>query len=465
MLKLLLVDAIDVDADEKVFETDSESLALPYLAAAVRGERDDVEIRIVDREVEAEIARFAPDVVGLSFVTINLPIAKRYARLARARGAKVVAGGPHVSAAPHVLPEEIDVGVVGDGEHPLLELLRVFPNRRWEDPAELEPIAGAVFRRDGAVVVNDARPPLDLDALPLPARDLKPHRRRGIITSRGCPYKCSFCFRAHLEQRVRYASPERVIREIHTLVNEYGVRHVRVYDDLFIQPPRRFRAIVDALVSDGITHHVSFNCNARPSGVTEEMARQLVRLNTSLVFLGIESAVQRVLSYLKPQHATVAQNERAIGILDAHGIVTTAGIIIGAPDETEEEIRATLAWLQRSRLDFMEVLLLTPLPGTAVWEDALERGIVSWDMDFRRLDLRADELQDAEPVIMSRTLTKERVIALYEEFLIERQQMRSRRARRVLWKTVGRLMRDPRRIFSKMLDRDSYANLARVLRA
>ncbi len=443
-LKILLIDAIDAESTGKPFETVNESLSLPCLAAYLRKFLDSAEIRIIDRNVSVEIDRFAPDIVGISFVTVNYSIAKRYAGIGREKGAKVVGGGPHISSAPLTLPPEMDVGVVGEGEAALLELVRIFPNRRWEDAEELSRIPGIVFHADdGERKATPGRNPLSLDDLPLPARDLFHHPGRGIITSRGCPYKCVFCFRAHLERKVRYASPEKVIEEIIHLVETYRVQHIHIYDDLFNLPEKRFDYIVDALVAEGVPKRTSFDGNMRPNLVNDRLATQLKRLNVTGVFLGIESGVQRILSYLKPQVADVAQNERAVRILNGHGILTNAGIIIGSPDETKEEIMETLAWIKRSGLDMFEVLLLTPLPGTLVWEEAMERNLVSYDMDWSRLDLRADEIAGSQPVVVSKVLGKEEMLEIYRLFVEERKKYKSANTLKVTRKVVSNLLAHP----------------------
>ena len=458
-MKILLINAIDVESDYKPFETSDESLALPYLAAYLRHRMCSVEIKIVDRNVLQEIADFSPDIVGLSFVTINFAIAKKYATVAKQYGAKVVAGGPHLSSAPGTLPEEIDVGVVGEGEETLYELVVIFAKHHWEDVKELACVRGIVFHEsEGGIHISARRPTPDINQIPLPARDLFHHNSKGMITSRGCPYLCRFCFRAHLDRTVRYAAVENVVNEVAHLLKTYQVKHINIYDDMFTLPRKRFYEIVDRLVTIGIPDEVSFNCNIRPNDLDEELALQLKRLNVTNVFLGIESGVQRTLSYLKPQNATVAQNEKAIRILKEIGILTSGGIIIGSPDETREEIMQTFSWLKGSKMDNFEVMLCTPLPGTTVWTDALERGLVSFNMDWSRLDIRTNELNGKEPVIVSKTLTKAEIIHLYSMFIREKARWYNTDLGNSLLRRMFHLIKTPNKLLNKMVNPDSYIN-------
>lgn len=466
MLKILLIDAIDFEATNKPNESAYEPLGLLYLASHLRSQLDSVEIRIIDRNVQEEIDRFNPDIAGFAFVTINYNIARKYAGIAKSRGIKVVGGGPHLSAVPRTLPREMDIGVVGEGERTFLELIRRFPSSHWEDPGDLKRIPGIVFRDpEGCLIETGEREPVEsLDSQCFPARDLFSGRQMGIVTSRGCPYRCSFCFNAHLHRKVRYRTPESVLREIKELVSVFGLKHVAIHDDLFVTPAKRFDAIVESVVREGIPRRVSFSCNVRPNLVTEHLARQLSRMNVNAVFMGIESGVQRTLSYLKPQNATVEQNSIAIKLLNKFGIHTHAGIIIGSPDETEEEIEATLSWLKEADLDMFEVLLLTPLPGTPIWEDALDRGLVSYHMNWSRLDLRMNELNGEDPIIVSRVLSKGKIMELFDKFLVEKGNLYKKYERRGLHKYARNLAKNPERLVYKLADWRSYRNAWNIIK-
>ncbi|MDD5760896.1 MAG: radical SAM protein [bacterium] len=465
-MKVLLVSAVDVEGKHKFFEEASEGLAIPYIAAYIQKHLGSADITFVDRRFEQELDRVKPDIVGISFVTINYHIARRYADAAHARGIRVVGGGHHISAAPMTLPPGMDVGVIGEGEETLLDLLKSYAATGWCRDEYLRKIPGIVYRStDGSLVVTEQRPVIkDIDSLPFPNRDMLSHRARGVVTSRGCPYKCSFCFRAHLDRKVRYHSGKRVVEEIVDVIERYRVKHLLIYDDMFAFPRSRFDYIVDALVATGIPDRVSFGGNVRPSQVDEHFARQLNRMNVTSVFMGLESGCQRVLSFLKPQDATVEQNERAIDILDRHGIMTSAGIILGSPDETIEEILQTLKWINSTPLDNFEPMLLTPLPGTPIWEDALARNLVSYDMDWGRLDIRADELSDREPVIVSKVLTREELLGLYDLFIKERDRHRLASRKTDLRKQIRNTIRNPRRLANKILDPESYRNLVALIR-
>jgi len=465
-MKILLVNAIDIGGKNKPYEEASEGLAIPYIASYIQKHLDSVDITFVDRNFEKELDRVEPDIVGISFVTINYHIAAMYADIAKNRGVRVVGGGHHVSAAPMTLPSGMDIGVIGEGEETFLDLIENYAANGWRSDEDLLKIPGIIFRsKDGLLVSTGERPPIkDIDALPFPNRDMLSHRARGVVTSRGCPYKCSFCFRAHLDRKVRYHSGQRTVDEIIHVIERYPVKHLMIYDDMFTLPRSRFNYIVDALCAAGIPNDVSFGGNIRPSQVDDHLAHQLKRMNVTSVFMGLESGCQRILSILKPQDATVEQNERAIRILDRHGIMTSGGIIIGSPDETREEILQTLDWINTTPLDNFEAMLLTPLPGTPVWRDALARNLVSYNMDWARLDVRTDELDTREPVIVSKTLTKKELFTLFDLFIIERDRHRIASKKTELRKQIINAIRNPRRLARKIIDLDSYENLFNLIR-
>jgi radical SAM superfamily enzyme YgiQ (UPF0313 family) len=139
-MKILLVNAIDIGGKNKPYEEASEGLAIPYIASYIQQHMDSAIIAFVDRNFEEELDRLEPDIVGISFVTINYHIAARYAEIAKTRGVRVVGGGHHISAAPMTLPYGMDVGVIGEGEETFLDLLKNYapeypgnhiPVERW----------------------------------------------------------------------------------------------------------------------------------------------------------------------------------------------------------------------------------------------------------------------------------------------------------------------------------------------
>lgn len=420
MRRILFIDANRYWDDKREFETLTDHPGLLYLCSYLRQEfgPDYFDIKIIYRDIEQSLASFKPDVVGISSVTQNFEIAKKHAKLVKSTGCTVIMGGAHISAMPDALTDDMDVGVVGEGEETLAELMKLYEREKtFANNESLHQVKGIVYSHNGKNIQTEPRPLISpLDKIPFPARDCSYiNRGFGVFTTRGCPYKCRFCFTSHLWKKVRFFPPEYVVKEIKDIVEKYHPKHITVYDDLFIQNKKRLAHIVDLLKEAKIPKYVSFNCNVRTDHVDDRTAALLKEMGVRDVFMGVESGVQRSLTYLKGGKITVEQNRMAIELLKKHGIRCIAGIIIGAPTETKEEILGTLKFVKESKLDKFYVFTLTPLPGTPVWDYALRRGLVSNDMDWDELRMEFGEIP-GKAIILSEVLTRDELFELYQLF-------------------------------------------------
>lgn len=416
-MKFLIINCLNFEEGMRLSEDSAEQLGILYIASSVRERFPDVEVKVNYGVNEALLEEYRPDIVGLSSVSQNFHIAQRYAKLCKERGIPVIIGGVHMSTLPHTLTEEMDVGVVNEGEDTIVELFDIFIKEKGFPPEKLKKIEGIVYHDGDELKTTQIRARLkELDRLPMPARDLYEHPRRGIFTSRGCPYDCTFCFsKPFWGKTSRYFSAEYVIKEMKDIYQRYNVSQISIYDDLFIANKPRFRKIVEYIREAGLHKKVSFNCNVRPNIVNDEIAALLKSMNITHVFLGIESGNDRVLKYLKKDACSVEQNQRAIEILKKHGIITYGGFIIGSPDETREEIMDTYRFIQRSGIDGFSPLMLTPLPGTPIWDNAKERGLVSDFMDWSILREEFGEVEERH-ILMSETLTRDELKGLHKKF-------------------------------------------------
>jgi len=419
-MKLLLVNCINLEEGARYMEDSAEHLGILYIASSLRRHftEKELEIRVTYGPIfGSTLNDIKPDIVGLSSVSQNYHIAQRYAKLCKEKNIPVIIGGVHISTLPHTATHDMDVGVINEGEEAAVELVRIFKDEGRLSKDKLSGVKGIIFN-DGEKLVNT---PLrerieNLDTLPSPARELYYHPRRGIFTSRGCPYDCTFCFsKPFWGKKARFFSPEYVVKEMTDMVERFGVSQISIYDDLFIAPRARFRKMVELIREANLHKKITFNCNVRPNEITDEVAELLKSMNITHVFLGIESGNQRVLKYLKKQACSVEQNRNAIRILKKHGIITYGGFIIGSPDETREEIMDTYRFIQKSGIDGFSPLMLTPLPGTPVWEIAKKRGLVSDSMDWSILREEFNEVSDRH-IIMSEVLPRKELAELYRKF-------------------------------------------------
>ena len=386
-------------------------LGLGYLVAYLKeylGYSDISVLNTGDRVFE-RIEAQQPEIVGFTAYSANFPeVLELAARVKREMGVPVLLGGPHITAIPESLPEFVDVGVIGEGEQTALELVRLFLDRRSLPPDDLESVAGIVFRKNGRLIRTAPREPIHpLDHIPMPDREaldietyLRPSqilmtneylRGTTVITSRGCPFRCVYCHVSAKWGKVRYHSAARVADEIAMLVERYRVEGIYIADDLFTGNVRRVRAITDGLRERGVLGRVRFFLDLRANLVSEALMRELAQMGVVRVSLGLESGSERILRYLKGGDVTVEDGRRAVRLANELGIGCHCCFMIGSPGETLEDIRATQRLIQEildaSPLNFCQVNVTTPLPGTPLWEYARERGLIPEQIDWRQYSL------------------------------------------------------------------------------
>jgi len=372
-------------------------LALGYLASYLRAHVPDVDVRFFANSNEA--AAFGPDLVGISSVTQNVPIAVELAEaIRRQTHAPIVLGGIHISLLPQTLPAPFDIGALGEGERTLVDLVRW---RRGEI-AEVTAIEGLVVRDGDRLVETPPRPLIaDLDEVPFPDVEMLgtdwqiSHRDRMLMySSRGCPYRCLFCCGTRFWRTFRCFSPDYLVREIESRHAQFGTRRFDFWDDLFIGDEARFRRFAELFLERELRERVILGFSVRSNLITPERVRLFGELGVENVNFGAESGSDRVLRACNKTGVTVEVNQRSIDLLHDQGILVNCSFIFGFPDESYGEMKKTLKFIERNKhkLAGIGFYPLLPFAGTPYWEMALERGIVSLDMDWCAFEMEYSAL-------------------------------------------------------------------------
>lgn len=345
----------------------SESLGLGYLASVLRRDGHEVEIfdailrQLTPKQTVREVLSKDFDVLGITASHAHKKVFAYIVREVRKRRKDVViAAGGYLPtlAADKLLPvcPGLDFIVMGEGEQVASDVFgRVSRNEDWHDAP------GVAYLKGKDVVMNQA-PPLieDLDSLPFPARDELPNAKvqgaPGIIASRGCFRRCSFCcvwnfYAVSGKHPARFRSPKNVVDEIESLVSSMGTKHFRFSDDDFIGPGEKARERVIALIDELKSRKldITFSMECRADEVDAEILAMLKDAGLSELFLGIESSVQRQLDTYN-KHITVEQNRKAIDIVRASGIRFRAGFIMFDPYMTVDELSQNLQFLSETKL-------------------------------------------------------------------------------------------------------------------
>jgi radical SAM superfamily enzyme YgiQ (UPF0313 family) len=422
--KIMFINAID---PSKEIEIVYPPLGFGYLVSSLRENfgQDYFDFKIVERDIEQAITDFKPDIIGITSVSQNYNKAIQYAKLAKKYSLPVIIGGVHISALPFTITEDMDIGVIGEGEQTIVELFNLFENKGYFDITELGKIKGIIFfKKDGKPVVTEKRELIrPLDKIQMPARDMYTiGSTTYMFTSRGCPYRCTFCASTRFWNEIRFFSAEYVVNEIKYLVEKHHVKHINFLDDLFIADKKRLKLIVELLEKEGLLNKVDFTCNVRSNLVDDELCQLLKRLNVESVSMGLESGVPATLEYLKGLNINVNDHKNAIKILKKYRIKPNASFIIGSPKETRDDILQTFRFIKENNLNSFDVYVLTPFPGTPVWEYAKEKNLVTENMNWNTLNVNFGEnYRDA--VIVSETLTREDIYKLFLLFTNEKTKM------------------------------------------
>lgn len=366
-------------------------LGLGYMASFLltKGLVRENEIRIVDSLDEA--IEFAPDILGVSSVSQVIKYAQQFARRCKeAIGCVTVLGGYHISCIPRRLPEEFDIGVIGEGEETFAQIVAAVATSGF-GRQEFGQIHGICHRINGTIAQTAARELMaDIDDLPWPYRHRSYSSQEPIFTSRGCPYKCTFCAsHAFWKDNVRFRSAASVVDEIAYLVDAYGPEEIAILDDLWMAQKDRFREIVQRLVERRIPEKVKFNGFCRSNLVHEEDILLFKQMNYRFVRFGAETGSPRLLQRIKGRGISVSDHQRVIDLCFKHGIPCGASFMFGVPAETREDLDLTVQFLRKNKgkCRISGFYLCNPIPGTEMWRELSEKGKVTEFLRFERLQL------------------------------------------------------------------------------
>jgi anaerobic magnesium-protoporphyrin IX monomethyl ester cyclase len=421
-------------------------LGIYYLAAYVR--KAGHEVHVIDGEahemtiasVVAKIQECRPDIVGISSTTVAFNRALETAREIKTQLPEipVVVGGPHVTAAlEDVLRHpEFDYAVYGEGEETIKDLLETLSRG-----GDLSLVKGLAFHNNGELLINASRPFIkDIDIIPFPAYDLIADFSRynppptnykrlpvaNIITSRGCPNRCTFCGHSVFGRNLRQRSPENIAAEIELLFSRYHVREIAFVDDTFTVRPERIFDLFKILNQKNI--HFPWTCMSRVDTVDYKTVKFMKDQGCWHISFGIESGNADILRLIR-KNISLSDAKKVISWCHQLGIRTKGFFMIGHPSETLTTIEQTIRTALTLPLDDVVVTLNTPLPGTEQHQTAEVYGILE-NGDWSRFNMW-------NPVFVPRGLSESVLLEKHQEFY-RRFYLRPRIVARYAWSFLSR---------------------------
>ncbi len=394
---------------------------LAYLAAVL--ENAGYEIKVIDcpalkinhDKLREELASFGPDLVGISSMTPTIVSAFLAARAAKEAcpNTKVVIGGLHATfMGEQILNDEaaVDFVVRAEGEETLPELIQ-----NMNDPKGLRNVKGITFRSNKQIVRNPDRPCIeDLDALPRPAYKYFPldmyrlfgRRILPVVTSRGCPFTCSFCVTHKMYHNTfRMRSPKNVVDELEWLKNTFGAEAFSFYDDMLTYDKKRIYDICDDIKSRKI--NLPWDCQSRVNTISKEMVFKMAEAGCLEIFFGVETGSPQILKEMGKK-TSIEQNEQAIKWAKEAGIFVAISVVIGYPGETKDTIKQTLDFIRKMKPDDAFLCVATPSPGSELYTIIQNKG---WKMspDWSLYDL-------SNPVFENPNLSPEDIKKIRTDF-------------------------------------------------
>ncbi len=373
-------------------------LSLGYIASSIR---HDHEVKVVDgvadkitmQDLGRIIKQYSPDVVGVTSTTITYLKAKRLFSLVKSidPSIRTVYGGVHLSATGTQTMKEcpdLDIGVMGEGEVTAPRLMGAL-----ESGKDLSGVKGLLYRKGKGIKATAPSEKIsNIDSVAWPSRDLfgdlsrysqTPTRGRGltvsVITSRGCPYNCSYCDQWMFGRRWRAHSARYVIEELRHLKERYNAEHISIEDDTFTVNKKRTIKICKGIIDEGLD--ITFNLSTRVETLDDEVLTWLKKAGCHIIYLGVESGDSEMLKFInrtadKEKIARVSKN-----IVD-HGIKVYGSFIVGLPKETRETAKSSLDFALSLPLDAVSFNVFTPYPMTELARVAPKHGTVRTEWEY-----------------------------------------------------------------------------------
>ena len=395
--------------------------------------------------VYERINDYSPDIVGITAMTATINSALNVAQLVKSFNSEipVVLGGVH----PTLLPEEtikntnVDIVVRGEGEYTFLDILKKSNN--------LNVVLGITYKENGQIINNPARPLIqNLDELPFPAKHLifehekyPPGAFGSIMPSRGCPFHCTFCASHKIwTRKVRYRSPEKVIKEIIRIKKNFHTNYFRFEDDSFTLNKKWIYELCDFLIKENLK--IKWEAETRADIVDDELIKKMKKAGCKMLSIGVESGSERTLKLIK-KGITLEQIRNAFNIIKSNKILTNAFFMIGFPWESKKEIGMTISLMKELNSFRSFFSISTPYPGTELFDIYKNDGLLPGNMNWAKF------FHQSKDMYLTKDYSREEV----SEIIIEAEKEFEKNNRKNIIKLI---LADPQYLFGIIRSNEYY---------
>ena len=386
---------------------------LAYIAKVLLNNNIKVEIldinahRYNKEQVINKLENLNYDAVGIGGIITTYKYTKWLVQeIRKTKNTKIILGGSLASSAPELILNKIkpDIITIGEGE---ITAKHLFTALKENTP--LKDIKGIWYLEDNEIKKNPPNELIkDLDTLPTPAYHLFPvekyihyathesgfRNRMNMISSRGCPFDCGFCYKLFGGRSYRMRSAENIIEEIKYLKKQFNIKNISFADDNFTVNPERLKKFCELLKKEKLD--ITWSCLGRVDSINKEMLKTIKKAGCNYMGFGIESASQKILNNMS-KRTNVETAKKAIKLTRKAGIAVNCTFILGYIGEDEQTIRETIDFCKELHIDGTSFFILTPYPGTPAYKEALKMGRIKDIENF------VEECGDATKVLVNLT--------------------------------------------------------------
>jgi radical SAM superfamily enzyme YgiQ (UPF0313 family) len=351
---------------------------------------DSIALNLTTRETKREIEKFGPDIVGVTTMTSTLKGSLEITKIIKEISEDIytVIGGPHLSVFPQetLSNSSIDFGVLGEGEVVMPKLISAL-----EGKIKVNEVQGLVYKGNSRVKLNPQRNYVkNLDSLPFPARHLLSNEKyfsilsdypfTTMITSRGCPFKCGYCFKKKFDDILRYRSAGNIVDEIELCLEKWKFNEIWFYDDTFTLNRKHVGEICNEIIDRGLDF--KWEAPTRVDCLDKRLLKLMKKAGCYRLRFGVESGNQNILNLMK-KNIRLSQVRRAIKLTKEVGIESFCFFIIGYPRENAQTIEETINFALTLDPDWAMFSNVVPYPNTHLFKLAYMEGLLK-DKDYWR---------------------------------------------------------------------------------
>lgn len=410
-------------------------LGMAYLASVLENEGHVVKVFDFSLTAHFNIKKdlrstfnFMPDIIGFSVQTFTYKASINISNYIKKKKPKlpIVFGGPHPTYHPEriIKEESIDYVIYGEGEYTFKELVKLIENKK-----KISEIKGLVYKENNKIIKNPKRSLINnLDELPFPARNLfkvksyfEGKKKATIITSRGCPYNCIYCYKGVFGNRFRQRSPENVIEEVKLVRDKHKINYFYFVDDLFTLDNNFVIKLCNEIQRNSL--NIKWEALSRVDSVNGFLLKKMKEAGCHKLHYGIESGDSNVLKQIN-KNISIKQIKNAIKLTKSIGIKTSAYFMLGLPGDNEDSMGRTIKLAYNLGLDERCFSLATAFPGNDLWEKLHKTSLIKKKNFSSYYQLEDSFLFHSKPIYNFSNLNNkdfEKKIKIYWNYIIKKE--------------------------------------------